>query len=111
MMTKIKKAVEGLVNRELELASEQHGNQFHSKHEAYAVIKEEYEEAKEAVDYSERLLNRFWNCCCRKDNSMSMDDDINFMNEIRTMAILTACEAIQVAAMAEKTMRGYEVDE
>ena len=57
MMTKLKNEVTKLVDFELEMANKEHGERFNSAHEAYAVMKEEYEEAKEALIDVSTLLN------------------------------------------------------
>lgn len=105
MMTKLRKAVDQLVQSELDLASAQHGKRFHSAHEAYAVILEEYQEAKEQLLATERVLDIFWKCC-RNDKC----DEIQSVEAVWWESMLAACECIQIAAMAQKAMRGYKVD-
>ena len=98
MMTKLKNEVTKLVDFELDMANKEHGERFNSAHEAYAVMKEEYEEAKEALENAGVSLNRcFWKSCrC---------DEINcarYAKFLESEAIDAACECIQVAAMAQK---------
>lgn len=95
MMTKLRKAVEQLVQDEYNLASQQHGKYFNSSHEAYAVIKEEMEEAKYDINVVESYLNKYWNAI--KSNLPS-----TVLCELEKIAINAACECIQVAAMAFK---------
>lgn len=107
MMTKLRKAVEGLVDMELVLASEQHGERFRSAHEAYAVILEEFEEAVDEISHIRENLFGLWNTTKSNDyngGEYSLDN-------IMSAAESAACECIQVAAMAEKALRGYEVND
>lgn len=105
MMTKLKKTVDQLVQSELDLASEQHGERFHSAHEAYAVIREEQDEASQEFQDLRDFLWKFW-----EEVKANRDGKIE-LHDIEELAINAACECIQVAAMAQKAQRGYEVDE
>ena len=106
MMSKLKKAVSQLVLDEYGLASEQYGKQHHTPHEAYAVMLEELEEAQDEERILEDKLDEFWRgaksdseLCCQKN-----------AKAIKERAINSACEMIQVAAMAHKATQGYEVE-
>lgn len=91
--------VKYLVQHELDMASEEHGEKFHSNHEAYAVIKEEIEETSDELATIADSLDRMW---C----SIMVDEKIGVHLEyIEKHAMQCACEAIQVAAMARKAMR------
>jgi hypothetical protein len=104
MMTKLKEQVTKLVDFELEMANKQHGERFNSAHEAYAVMKEEYEEAKEALERAESFLDlSFWESCLRDGRNCAY-----FARFIESEAIKAACECIQVAAMAQKFINGEE---
>lgn len=104
MMTKLKEQVTKLVDFELEMANKEHGERFNSAHEAYAVILEEYEEAKESLESAGGFLNHsFWVSCRHDENNC-----IDFAEDIRNEAIKAACECIQVAAMAQKFINGEE---
>ena len=106
MMTKLKKAVEQLVQQEYSLASEQHGAKFHSPHEAYAVIKEEIEEAYTELSEVCRLLEDvYWHCV--KDNDIEPIEAI--CNSINIHAQNLAAESIQVAAMAHKALQSCDI--
>ena len=108
MMSRLKKAVDQLVHDEYALASEQYGPKHNTPHEAYAVMKEELEEAQHEVDTVDDKLNiEYW-------RGVMYDSDLTCTHnakEIRDHAIKAACEMIQVAAMAEKTLKGYGRDE
>ena len=100
MMEKLICGVEDLIRQELELARKDHGEKFASPHEAYGVIAEELHEAEEEYrmvhEYRQTMLNAL------RFNSPSLMDDACV--NLRRTALLTACELIQVAAMAEKAM-------
>ena len=97
-----KKTMQGvkyLVQNELDMACEEHGNRFNSDHEAYAVIHEEIEEMLDEVEKVELFDRSLWHIVMgdlQTDSSLRLIEDA---------AIRCACEAIQVAAMARKAMR------
>ena len=105
MMTKLKEKVTRLVDFELDMANKEHGERFNSAHEAYAVMKEEYEEAADFLADTDELINRaFWENCKRDD----YDEMLRIAEIIRKRARNAACECIQVAAMAQKFINGEE---
>lgn len=74
---------------------------FNSHHEAYAVIKEEFEEAEHELNSCQLNLKTYWNYI--KQNE---DEDIKmFLKYINQRAINAASELIQVAACAEKAIK------
>lgn len=93
MMTKLLSEVSDLASRELERANLDNPP-FHSRHEGYAVILEEAEELSEETGCVFRLLSELWESI-RADKPASTE-------ELKQAAIRAACEAVQVAAMAEK---------
>lgn len=70
---------------------------FHSTHEGYAVLKEEIEEAKEALDEITVCLDMLWEHV-KKDSPTAYA----YAQRIEKYAMRLAAEAIQVAAMAQK---------
>lgn len=98
----IKKTMEGvryLVQNELDMASDDHGKKFHSDHEAYAIILEEYDEWQDELLYMDEEIAKMW-------ESVKCNDKIGvYLKNIEKIATNAACEAIQVAAMARKAMR------
>lgn len=84
--------VEQAVKLELEEANKNFP-QFHSRHEALGVIREEYKELCDMVERVGREYKQFEHCVF---NDLVMDADIG------EIAVLAAGEAIQVAAMWEK---------
>jgi 1-aminocyclopropane-1-carboxylate deaminase/D-cysteine desulfhydrase-like pyridoxal-dependent ACC family enzyme len=92
---------EKLVNKacvyELAQAVLEHGDNFHSRHEGYAVLKEEVEEAWEEVNYIENnLLDFVWE---KVTKGFVPDGTIN---EIQEVAIRGMKELAQVWAVCEK---------
>lgn len=103
-MKKLTKELRKSMWRELDRASEKHGESFNSPAEAYAVIKEELEEAQENMESLSDSIDYFWESV--KDNINTIED----AEWIRKYALSAAAELIQVAAMAKKAMRGYGVN-
>ena len=93
--------IQKLVDKELEEANKKYPL-FHSDHEAYAVIKEEIEECEEDMREMQMVLSCFWMRTKRDKNS----DDL--IIGIKKSAMHAAAEAIQVAAMCDKTLIGRE---
>ena len=93
MMTKLLTEVSDLASRELERANRDNPP-FHSRHEGYAVILEEVNEMWEETQCIWRLIGELWESI-RADKAASTE-------ELKQAAIRAACEAVQVAAMAEK---------
>ena len=94
-MNAIENDVRALVDKELAAANERFP-QFHSAHEGYAVILEEFEEVKEQMAAGERFLGYMWDRI-RHDSPAK-----NASDNLMLFAIGAACEAIQVAAMCQK---------
>lgn len=78
---------------------------FHSTHEAYAVIKEEIEEMQEAADECVYALDSIWSASVKVDNYTYYENDLMML---KSSAMHTAKEAIQVAAMAQKALDSLE---
>ena len=94
-MNAVKEDVEKLVQKELESANQRFPI-FRSDHEGAAVIFEEIEESKSNQINIELVFSHLWKGI-KKDMT-----DINLMGGLKKEAIKLACEAIQVAAMAQK---------
>lgn len=108
MMTKLVEKVKNLVKEEYELASAIHGAKHNSPHEAVAVICEEIEESVVENQNVQKMFSDFWDGV-----KLNASDEIQkeILGNLRSSAILAACEMIQVAAMAHKAMHGYVIDE
>lgn len=87
---------------------EDHGNEYHSTHEGYAVLLEEFEECKEEAERMGVQLDMLWTMIRFNDNARLWDQ----LGTIKEFALACAAEAIQVAAVCEKfkdTVTGIEV--
>lgn len=101
-MEELMKAVSTLVGEEYHRAAAEHGGAANTPHEGYALIKEEAEEAGEQTDtLGIKITNLWW--AVKRDDLASQRLSLS---EIRTAAILGACELIQVAAMVDKAVAG-----
>lgn len=101
-MTNIK-TIEELVQQELKEANETYP-QFHSDHEAIAVIAEEYDECKDELQKIERQISAMW---VEIKENRSNEFTLKCMKKA---AINLVREAIQVAAMCEKGLARYDQD-
>lgn len=95
-MNVVNEDVGKLVEKELASANERFP-QFHSPHEGWAVIREEVEELLQETDDVEEALNTLW-----VRVRYNMRDNPCFATKIKERAVAAACEAVQVAAMAQK---------
>lgn len=95
-MNAVKEDVEKLVQKELESAN-QRFPMFRSDHEGVAVVFEEIEEAKTELEEIDDNFHNLW--CLVKDNDIRSS---TYAGWIFKSSIRLACEAIQVAAMAQK---------
>ena len=100
MIKQLRNGIKQLVADELERARKEHGEKFHSDHEAYAVTMEEVQEALEEIAVAHNLLDDIWEMCIRKDDYVST----SMLELLDLHAINGAAELIQVAAMARKWM-------
>ena len=98
-MQNLIKDVQYLISIEYQRASTKFGPLNHSEHESSAIISEEVEELRdEFISLSEHGM-KFWEFV--KSNA-SDEDKTKALNSLHHDALLAACEAIQVAAMAYK---------
>lgn len=96
-MNAISNDIHHLVEKELAAANERFP-QFHSAHEGYAVILEEYKEAEEELESMQLNIDALFAAIRQNDRAQGIVEIIE-----RTAERL-ACEAIQVAAMCRKYM-------
>lgn len=98
-MKELKEAVRALMDEEYERAAERFGEEFNSPHEAYAVLKEEVEEAQSEMRCILGQMEAYW---IRIKENMITDGSLEVIEE---RALNAACELIQVAAIAYKARR------
>lgn len=94
----IKQKIYELTETELKAANEKFPL-FASSHEAYAVIFEEFDEAREELEMVEYSLDKFWTEV--KENE-SLEVKNKRLTRIYENAVKLAVEAIQTAAIARK---------
>lgn len=97
-MDAIKQKIYELTEMELKAANEKFPL-FASSHEAYAVIFEEFDEAREELEMVEYSLDKFWTEV--KENE-SQEVKNKRLTRIYENAVKLAVEAIKTAAMARK---------
>lgn len=101
-MKQLIKDIEKLVLEEYDRATEKFGATFNGPHEAYAVMLEEYQEAREAMETCGLLLDMYW-AQVRKNHS-----NRNELESIAAAALHTTAECVQLAAMAHKAIISME---
>lgn len=94
-MNAVSEDVKLLVEKELESANERFP-QFHSEHEGWAIITEEAEELREECDSIELAMDQLWHRI--RDGIQTAQ----YVPLVEQYAVAAACEAVQVAAMAQK---------
>lgn len=97
-MDTVKNDLYRLADKELQSANEKFPL-FASSHEAYAVIFEEFDEAREELESLEYSLDQFWSEV--RENSTE-ETKRKRLENIFEKSINLATEAIQIAAMARK---------
>lgn len=105
-MNAVSEDVEKLAEKELESANERFPR-FHSPHEGWAVLREEYDKLEEEVHQLDGEIN------CYLWGSVKRNTTADNVEAVVSRAIAVACEAVQVAVMAQKyrDMLGEEDDE
>ncbi len=92
------KEIEQLIKNENDRAAAKYGKANNSDHESYAVIFEEYIEARENEQQFREQFKKFWNMVRIDDHESAMQ----YINTAQTYALQAALEWIQVAAMCYK---------
>ena len=90
--------IEKLIREEAKRGYDLHGGN-HSRHEGYAVAKEEFDEFETEYDNVVRKMAELWNEI--KTNADS-SEILSTLKSVKTRAKLMIGEAIQFAAMIEK---------
>lgn len=92
----LKKLIADAIRTETAQAMKNYGETYASMHEAYAVLKEEVDEARDELVPIRNNLFDFWQDVKRgKINGAKVD-------EIRKHAELLALEAVQICAVCDK---------
>ena len=101
-MEELKLEVEMLAVTELERANEKFDSKFNSTHEAYAVLKEEIEEAEAELKNAKMMLENCW-FDIKRDTMPNRN-----IIAIKNCAVNLAAEAVQIGAMCEKFINSFE---
>ena len=96
-MNSVKQDAEKLVQKELESANQKFPV-FHSDYEGAAVIYEEIEEAESEMRGVNRHFASTWYLVKQNERIKAY----SYINKLKNSAVNLACEAIQIAAMAQK---------
>ena len=88
--------IDKAVAYELQNIVKEYGVTYASTHEAYAVLKEEVEEAQERLSYMLSHLDNIW--AGVKENNIAFID----VEQLKQFAIALAEEAVQCAAVCER---------
>lgn len=103
-MTDIEK-INGLVQRELvEMCKKHNQEKFNSFHEAFAVTKEEVEEADDEMDGVKADMKVLWNFIKQNETKCA----VGLVNKINKSCIRAIQELIQVSACCAKIKRGFQ---
>lgn len=107
MMNKLYHKVNILAAMEHNEAAKNYGKTFHSVHEGFAVLMEELAEASdEMMGLEDDAMQDLW-CAIREDDAEGAK---MAAGGVERFALLLACEAIQVAAMAKKMQDSINLD-
>lgn len=101
-MNVCKNEIRDAVEAELIAANEKHPP-FTSLHEAYAVILEEFEEAKHELIACDKLIQEIWTCTKMDKIKVALA----YFARLRYNAERLAMEACQMAAMAIKAEQSF----
>ena len=75
-----------------------YGEKYHSLHEAYSVLLEEYEEASEILDFMKNKIGYIWTAI--KENEINRIEKI--LDNMRLNTIQITLEAMQVYAVCKR---------
>lgn len=89
------------IEKEIENA-ESWGKDFSSNHEAYAVLKEEVEEAGEELDKVKSILNIYWHLIRTNTYKNCMEECVKTLEDA---TFSTIKELIQVMAVCHKALK------
>ena len=92
--------IEELAAEELVDANTKHEPNFNSPHEAYAVLKEELEEAEHEMRQCMERLGMMW-LCVKNDDVVQTEKNLEYIKAYATSLVQ---EGIQVVAMCDKAL-------
>lgn len=86
-------------SREMLRGNREHFEYFHSNHEGYAVLLEEFEETQMELHMADIALKAMWRCGVKADESV-----YDTCKELERILLNASAEALQASAMAHKMM-------
>ena len=102
-MSMLKQSITTLADNELQRGKTRYGNN-HSRHEGYAVLREEYDEFEEEVDNFLISLANLWT---QIKQDVKPTEVLGTLEKMRDRALNASAELVQVIAMVNK-MGEYE---
>lgn len=99
-----KKYVETAIKAETFEAIKNHGPKYNSNHEAYAVLKEEVDEARDNQIMIRNYLFKSWEQVKLNDDELFKSD----VSQLREYAENLVLEATQICAVCDKITGGNE---
>jgi hypothetical protein len=102
-INKLQNTIKNLVEIELKEANKKHSATFQTRHEAYAVLKEELQEALiEIVDIVNGLEQDYFNNHCMKDKQFVPKNTLRLLDCLEASTKCAIYELIQFNAMINK---------
>jgi len=93
--------VRNAVASEYDRAATKFGATHNSRHEAYAILREEFEETEDSIKQLSDGITLFWE---RLKGDCPTEEYLEMLQDMKYQAEHAAGEFIQVAAMAHKAM-------
>lgn len=118
MIGPVTEDLEFVVDKEVKRAKAIHGDTYHSPHEAYAVLREEIEEAQRDLRDIEQIFFKrdegfvragMWGLVsCSHMDKVSREAMRTMLNDIAKQAVYAAAELVQVAAVCDKALQSLD---
>lgn len=94
--------VDEAIENEYQNAVNKYGEKYNSNHEGYAVLKEETDKARDEMNKVRDFMYDVWGCVkLNNDNDFTAN-----VKQIKANARRLALEAVQIAAVCNKILRG-----
>ena len=100
-----KEFINKAIECEIQNAVQSHGEKYSTSHEAWAILKEEIEEASDELEKVETLSKIMWNAI-KQDNNKWQKSHLDAMREYALNLIAETCQVIAVVDKFQKTLEG-----
>lgn len=100
---KTKELINEAIKVEIENATQNYGQTYHSLHEGYAILKEEYEEVLYPLGYFQDAFDDMWESIKKDDSTKCIRTETETMMQNLKSLIAEAC---QCCAVLYKIQRG-----